>query len=369
MFCMEAIVKKRIAIIVLIVAALSTVGIVTAVAADAPTGLVQAVRGAIGRGGWGPLQGVAEFLGLTPQQMQQARADGKTVADLAVEQGKDLGQLVDSVINTRPPSMAEQIAEAVANGSITQEQADQQLANLKDRLTGTFSGELPEGRGSAIGRGGLDWDALSATLGLSPEDIRTALADGATVAELIAQQGLEQDALVETLSAAMSERLAQAVAEGKLTQEQADTQLAAWQERLAGILSGDTPWPIDGRASERAGMMAPRGGFATEALSEALGMTVEQVRTALADGQTVAELIAQQGLEIDTVVDALFAPEAERLAQAVTDGKITQEQSDALMALHKASLVERLSGTAQGPLGEGELARPQGMPGGRGGRR
>jgi len=67
-------------------------------------------------------------------------------------------------------------------------------------------------------------------------------------------------------------------------------------------------------------------------LAEALGMTVEELYAAQTAGQTVAEIAAAQGVELADVVAAVIAPRAERLAQSVAGGYLTQEQADAMLA-------------------------------------
>ena len=67
-------------------------------------------------------------------------------------------------------------------------------------------------------------------------------------------------------------------------------------------------------------------------LAEALGMTTEELFAAQTAGQTVAEIAAAQGVELADVVAAVVAPRAERLAQSVAGGYLTQEQADAMLA-------------------------------------
>ena len=76
-------------------------------------------------------------------------------------------------------------------------------------------------------------------------------------------------------------------------------------------------------------------------LAEALGMTVEELQAAQAAGQTVAEMAAAQGVELADVVAAVMAPRAERLAQAVADGRLTQEQADAMLAAMTEQMTAR----------------------------
>jgi hypothetical protein len=76
----------------------------------------------------------------------------------------------------------------------------------------------------------------------------------------------------------------------------------------------------------------------------ALGMTEEELRTALAvDGTSLAEVAEAQDVQIDTLVEALVQAEQERIAQAVEDGRITQAEADERLADLEARVTERVS--------------------------
>lgn len=83
-------------------------------------------------------------------------------------------------------------------------------------------------------------------------------------------------------------------------------------------------------------------------LAEALGMTTEDLYAAQMDGQTVAEIAAAQGVELADVVAAVVAPRAERLAQAVADGTLTQEQADTMLAAMTEQMTARFEGAGIG---------------------
>jgi hypothetical protein len=84
-------------------------------------------------------------------------------------------------------------------------------------------------------------------------------------------------------------------------------------------------------------------------LAEALGMTTEDLYAAQTAGQTVAEIAAAQGIELADVVAAVVAPRAERLAQAVADGSLTQEQADAMLATMTEQMTLRFETLGAGP--------------------
>jgi len=72
---------------------------------------------------------------------------------------------------------------------------------------------------------------LSEVLGLTPEEIKTELQAGKTIVEIAAEQGLSQEQLKDAISTAITEKLQQKVADGTITQEQADKMLQRMQDR------------------------------------------------------------------------------------------------------------------------------------------
>jgi hypothetical protein len=76
-------------------------------------------------------------------------------------------------------------------------------------------------------------EILADALGMTTEELYAALSDGQTIAGLAEAQGVEIDALVEVLIAPRIEQLVQAVADGYVTQEQADGMIEMMTTHMA----------------------------------------------------------------------------------------------------------------------------------------
>ncbi|SHG19098.1 hypothetical protein [Geodermatophilus nigrescens] len=118
----------------------------------------------------------------------------------------------------------------VDDGSITAEQADEVATTLSDAGVG--------GRGGHGGPGfGAGLSVAAETLGLSEDELRTALeADDASLATVAADQGVAVEDLTAALVQAAQERLDEAVADGRLTQEEADERAADLESRIAELV-------------------------------------------------------------------------------------------------------------------------------------
>lgn len=79
--------------------------------------------------------------------------------------------------------------------------------------------------------------AITEATGLEHSDIVAQLADGKTLAEIIAENGGDTDAVKAELLAPLQERVAAAVEAGHITQERADEFLASANERLETLLN------------------------------------------------------------------------------------------------------------------------------------
>ncbi|MBI5157868.1 MAG: hypothetical protein HZA58_07655 [Acidimicrobiia bacterium] len=111
--------------------------------------LARGVRGPGGGRGFRAIQGVAEFLELTREEMREALAEYDTLADLAAAHGSSGAELIAYLVD----QAEERIADAVADGRMTQEEADEKLADLEEHITELVNGDIPE-RPRGGGRGG-----------------------------------------------------------------------------------------------------------------------------------------------------------------------------------------------------------------------
>jgi hypothetical protein len=186
-----------------------------------------------------------------------------------------LGITVEELQAAQTTAHEAAIDQALADGLITQAQADQ----LK---TGTGTGR--DMRGFALGfvfgpDSNIDQDSL--------------------LAEAL---GISVDELTAAREQAQAARIAQAVADGVITQDEAD-QMAARQALQAYI----DPQAI---------------------MAEALGISADTLQTYQDEGQTLSEILAKTGQTASEFVAARQAAYEAALQKAVSDGVITQAQAD-----------------------------------------
>ncbi|MBK8985887.1 MAG: hypothetical protein IPM39_07360 [Chloroflexi bacterium] len=185
-----------------------------------------------------------------------------------------LGITTDELQTAKQTAHAAIIAQAVADGLLTQDQADAML-----------NGEF--GRHDGFGFGGRGY-------GLGSADHATYLAEAL---------GISVEALNAAQEAARAAARQQALDEGLITQEQLDLITAAQTLK---------------DATDQDAIMA-----------EILGVTVEEFQAAR-EARTVQDLVDAAGLTQAELITAVQAAHQAALQQAIADGLITQEQADAL---------------------------------------
>ncbi len=117
------------------------------------------------------------------------------------------------------------------------------------------------------------------------------------------------------------------VDDGSLTQEQADEVATTLSD--AGLGHGGH------HGGDRIGL---------ETAADALGLTEDELRTALEpDGTSLADVAQAQGVDVGTLVDALVQAQQDRIAQAVEDGRLTQAEADQRLADLEARVTERVN--------------------------
>lgn len=132
-----------------------------------------------------------------------------------------------TALDDRVASLKDALAGLVSDGTLTQSQADEVATTLAER------GPLGHaGHGGGPGGGRAVLSAAAEALGLSEDELRTAAQEGATLTELAEREGVSASAVVDAMVAAAQTHLAEEVADGDLTQAEADARAAELEARF-----------------------------------------------------------------------------------------------------------------------------------------
>ncbi|MHB8961000.1 MAG: hypothetical protein ACYDAN_15425 [Candidatus Limnocylindrales bacterium] len=101
--------------------------------------------------------------------------------------------------------------------------------------------------------------------------------------------------------------------------------------------------------------------------AKAIGVTEAQLNTALASGQTVAQVAKAHNVDVQKVIDALVGDKKDEIAAALKAGTLTQAQADQQLANATTFVTDQVNGTGFGPSGHGRGFGGPGAMGGHGG--
>lgn len=187
------------------------------------------VAGLVAGGGAGLVLTSGGFAGASAALPSAVVVDDADTGDRAMERGARLAEVLQPL---------------VADGTLTQEQLDKVvetlIANAPDR-GGRDGGGRGGHDGPRGGRGGHGLDAAATALGLSAGELRTELRDGSTLAEVATEQGVAVQAVIDAMVAELEAHLDEHVANGKLTQEEADAKLAKATEKITDLVNNGRP--------------------------------------------------------------------------------------------------------------------------------
>ncbi len=149
--------------------------------------------------------------------------------------------------------------------------------------------------------------------------------------------------------AKLRETLKPLVDNGTLTQSQLDAVVGALQS-AGPILQGHPG--------------GPRFGANLNTAASTIGVTEDELRSALSSGQSIADVAKAHNVDPQTVIDALVTEMKQRLADAVTAGKMTQANADQLAADSTTRITDTVNGVIPpGGLGRGPFGqRPNATP-------
>ncbi|NOZ29827.1 MAG: hypothetical protein GXP39_17505 [Chloroflexi bacterium] len=167
---------------------------------------------------------VEEVLGLSEDELCEALADGRSLADVARDRGMDPEALVDAIVAAERAW----IDDLVADGSLTAEEAEEWIAEIREFAV-EFVNEPWE-------ESGVDWISIAAEkLGLGEDELLEMLDSGKSIADVARSRGLEPQSIVDAIVAAEQAWVDGLVADGSMTLEEAAEWMAdvrMWAEEF-----------------------------------------------------------------------------------------------------------------------------------------
>lgn len=173
-----------------------------------------------GRGGAGLMAAAATYIGITPADLRIQLAAGKSLADIALANGKTRDGLIAALMTAQ----------------------QQAIATLVDQKGLADPGRPGDGPGHD-GRG-VQGDPIAAAatfLGLTAADIHAKQAAGQTLAQIATAAGKSRDALIQALVTDAKAKIDAAKAAGTITADQATSLQSALADRITMLVDSLQP--------------------------------------------------------------------------------------------------------------------------------
>ncbi len=195
---------------------------------------------------------------------------------------------------------------------------------------------------------GANLAAVTSYLGISAATLKSDLRSGKTLAQIADSTPNKSAAgLIQTLVTDAQTQLAAAVSAGKLTQSQSDAISTNLTQAITNLVNGTFPAGCVPAASGPTPASAAGSAPAPRSRPTAtyLGISAATLKTDLKSGKTLAQIAdATPNKSAAGLIQTLVAEQQTDLAKAVTAGKLTQAQSDAL----SANLTQRVTALVNG---------------------
>ena len=305
----------------------------------------------------GPSEELATFLGISLDQLEsELSAEGATPASVAEAHGRTREELKTFFTEQQQA----QVSDAVAAGTMSQQDADQMLESFASRIDDVIDGNVPFGGGPgaggfAPGDGGAGLfiggpsEELASFLEMSFEELQAELAaEGATLASVAEAHDRTREELKDFYTEQQETQLSEAVVAGDMSQEDADQALEAFASRIDDIIDGNVP--IAGGPG--AGGFAPGDGGAglfiggpSEELASFLDMSFEDLQAELAAASaTLASVADAHGRSRDELKTFLTDQLETQTIEAVVAGTISPDDADAMLERLAASIDDIIDG-------------------------
>ncbi len=348
----------------LTVVALATVMILTALgtaAAQGPSGGPEAEPPTPQPGGGRVLGMLLERLheatGITLEDLQARREARMTLAEIFRENDMDPEAIAEEV----KAALTAEIDQALAEGRITQEQADKLKAGLDGAIERALNS--PQALNAAL-RGlreranqtrqraeeRLNNSLVGTVAEMSntdPRDIVREWRESGSLAAVIEAHGLSVDEVVTATEAKIAEKINEAVSAGRLSEEQAARALEGLHDRLLERVN-NAPLAVFPALRERAAELVDL--TLVGVIADMAGTDVRGLFTP----PTLAEIAAQNGVDVEAAVQEAETRITERVNQWVAEGKLTEEQAAQILEGLHDRLMERM----EQPIGQN--LRPSG---------
>ncbi|MCP5097212.1 MAG: hypothetical protein GY943_16820, partial [Chloroflexi bacterium] len=161
--------------------------------------------------------------------------------------------------------------------------------------------------------------AAAETLGITVDELWDALENGQSIADLAAQNNVDLQTVIDAMIAAETAFIDALVADGELDEDEA----AEWRSEVADYMS-----ELANDAFAAAEFIYEEDFVdPLDIAAETIGIDVDALWEAMENGQSIADLAAENNVDVQTVIDAMVAAETAFIDELLAAGEIDDEEA------------------------------------------
>lgn len=193
-------------------------------------------------------------------------------------------------------------------------------------------------------------EIITEATGLTAQDIRQQVNDGATLVEVIETNGGSVETVIADAVAAITERVNEAQENGDIPEERATQILENLEQHVTDFLNGEGRLPRGGRPDNgRRGERNSQARRLVTAVAESTGLEAQDIVTLVQEGASLADVLTNNGVDVNTFIAEQAATVEERLNEQVEGGQINQAVADARLNLFRVELDFHLNRVMEAP--------------------
>ena len=185
--------------------------------------------------------------------------------------------------------------------------------------SGASGGAAQQGRRGHGAR--LALQTAATTIGVSPQDLAGQIRGGKTVAAVATEHSVDPGSVVNAVVAALTQRIDQAAAQGKIDANRAD-QAKQKVPDIANRFVNQT------KSKQSQGGRRAVLKDAANAAAKEIGISVADLKQARKDGKSIAQVAKDHNKSVDDVVNAIVKQATNNIDKAVKDGKLDSKKAD-----------------------------------------
>jgi hypothetical protein len=177
---------------------------------------------------------------------------------------------------------------------------------------------VPGGQGGR-GQGGarVAGQTAAATIGISPEELRSQVRGGKTVAQVSTEHGVDPASVVNAIVTALTQQIDQKAAAGAVDANRAEHA----KQKLPDVANR-----FVNETKSRRGHRVLKG--AVQAAAKEIGVSEDDLKQALKDGKSMAQVAKEHDKSAADVGDAIVKKATSAIDQAVKDDKLDSKRAD-----------------------------------------